>query len=392
MKSHIKQLMYVVESGSFYEVANEILRSVDDPVITAKCAEIASHREPGGRYYQAKLWAKTVSLVKASESRNILLRSICTQLGIKPSKANTLAFQGRAINAVERKSKSAPLVLRKLPTAVFDHASRQKEKAPEYLRKAIAVTKRNPTATVTTIHNRWCENNGNIKENLDIIKPSDWWAFGHPKWRQDGDFLGSIPGEIYANALYYFAPRKGIVVDAMAGSGMLKRVYNDRKLWQKDSNFELKIYLFDLHPKKPFIKKHDSTKPLPVKADWIFLDPPYFGQSNHLYDGKLAQASDYEGYIATIREIICAMAKSLNPKGRLCVLVPKWSGRKKSDPNHDIPADVLAIARAAGLSWIDTAFVSRGRQQEPGSATKNNSAKNQRRMRSDTCVLNVFEK
>lgn len=392
MRNPTERLLRVVESESFYATADEIIKNADDPLTTAKCAEIASHREPGGRYYQAKLWAKAVSLIKASENRNGLLRSICTQLGVKPARTNALAFQGQMINAVERKSKFASQALRKLPVAAFDHALRQKEKAPEYLRHAVAVMKQSPTATVTTIHNRWCENNGSIKENLDIIKPSDWWAFGRPKWRQEENFPGSIPGEIYANALYYFAPQKGIAVDPMAGSGMLKRVHSDRKLWQKNSNFELKVYLFDLHPKKSFIKKHDATKPLPIKADWIFLDPPYFGQSNHLYDGKLAQASNYDGYISAIREIIFAMAKSLSPKGRLCIFVPKWSGQNQSNPNHDVPADVAAIAKAAGLRWIDAAFVSRGRQQEPGSATKNNSAKSKRRMRSDTCVLNVFEK
>jgi hypothetical protein len=86
-----------------------------------------------------------------------------------------------------------------------------------------------------------CQKNGSIKANLDIIKPSDWWAFSHPKWRKEEDFPGSIPGEIYTNALYYFAPQSGIAVDPMAGRGMLKRVYDDRDRWQKDSNFELKI-------------------------------------------------------------------------------------------------------------------------------------------------------
>jgi len=391
MKDLANRLLHVVESESFYAVVDQILKNVEDPLFTAKCAEIASRREPGGRYYQTKLWAKTVGLIKI-QSKNGLLRSICTQLGVKPARANALALQGQAINAVERKSKSAPNVLRKLPATIFDQALRQKVRAPEYLRNAVKVLKKDSAATVTAIHNHWCEHNGAIKDNLDIIKPSDWWAFGRPKWRQEKDFPGSIPGEIYANALYYFAPQKGVAVDPMAGSGMLRRVYRGRKLWQKDSNFELRLHLFDLHPKKPFIKKHDATKPLPIKADWIFLDPPYFGQSTHLYNGSLAQVNDYGDYLAVLREIIFAMANSLNPKGRLCVLVPKWSGQKPSDPNRDMPADVVAMARGADLRWIDTAFVSRGRQQEPGSATKNNFAKNQRRMRSDTCVLSVFEK
>jgi Rha family phage regulatory protein len=67
------------------------------------------------------------------------------------------------------------------------------------------------------------------KQEFDIIKPSNWWGFGQPKYRMEEAFPGSIPGEVYANALYYFAPLCGKVADIMAGSGMLKRVYDDRK-------------------------------------------------------------------------------------------------------------------------------------------------------------------
>jgi hypothetical protein len=267
-----------------------------------------------------------------------------------------------------------------------------RERAKDYLIEAVEFLEINPEATHTQVHRNWCQKNGSIKANLDIIKPSDWWALSHPKWRKEEDFSGSIPGEVYANALYYFAPRSGIAVDPMAGSGMLKRVYDDRDRWQKDSDFKLKIKLFDVCPRRRFIKKHDARTPLPLKADWIFIDPSYYGQSSHLFDDQLASAKDYDSYLAVMEEIVSALAKSLNPNGRLCIFLPKWSGLRPEDPNHDIPSDVSAMAIACGLNWLDTTYVSRGRQQEPGSATKNNTAKRDRRMRSDTCVLNVFEK
>ena len=51
------------------------------------------------------------------------------------------------------------------------------------------------------------------KQELDIIKPSNWWGFGCPKYRMEEAFPGSIPGEVYANALYYFAPYTGKIAD-----------------------------------------------------------------------------------------------------------------------------------------------------------------------------------
>ena len=135
-----------------------------------------------------------------------------------------------------------------------------------------------------------------------------------------------------------------------------------------------------------------QKKPLPIKADWIFLDPPYFGQSSHLFKDEFALSKDKNHYLSLLEEVIEAMAESLNPNGKLCIFLPKWSGTLPEDPNSNIPADAYAFAIESGLHWIDTTFVSRGRQQNPGSAIQNNIAKRDRRMRSDTCVLNVFEK
>lgn len=392
---HILDDFYsAVDTREFYDLAEAVLDEIEDPNDVVKCAEVASKRQPGGAFYRAKLWAKISYLLEEignEKKQNLEFRQLCELVGLDPNKAKGYMIQGKAIESVE-KAFINTRNLREAPPALFQYAQRQKDKAGEYLIEAAKIFEKKSSATPTQIHREWCHQNGSIKANLDIIKPSDWWAFGHPKWRKEDDFPGSIPGEIYANALYYFAPKTGIAVDAMAGSGIFKRVYDDRDRWQKDSAFDLEIRLFDLHPCRNFIQKHDARKPLPIKADWIFIDPPYFGQSNHLFDVDLAAARDYTEYLELLKEVIVALTDSLFPSGKLCIFLPKWSGLKPGNPNYDVPADTYSLAIEAGLHWIDAAFVSRARQQEPGSALKNNAAKRDRRMRSDTCVLNVFEK
>jgi len=380
----------IVDSDSFFGVADNILGAIKDFRCLAECAELARRREPGGAYYRAKFWKRSHDLLKEEADGKKCFSLICKELQVPPSKARSCVEQGEAISVAEIAVSNK--ALRRAPLAVFENALRCQNKSSQYLMRAAIRLEVDPDTTARQLHNNWCEINGSIKSNLDIIKPSDWWAFSHPKWRQEDNFPGSIPGEIYANALYYFAPQIGVVVDAMAGSGMLQRVYDDRERWQKEMDFDLDIHLFDLYPRREYIRCHDARNPLPVAADWIFLDPPYFGQSSHLYDGDLALATNYAEYIQIMQKIVEAMAYSLKPKGRLCLFLPKWSGLKQDDPNHNIPSDVSSLAVQAGLTWIDVAFVSRGRQQEPGSALKNISAKRIRRMRSDTCVLNVFEK
>lgn len=390
----ISHFYSVVDSEIFHDTASSVLTQIKNPQDLVKCAELASRRQPGGAFYRAKFWAMTVKMLTPNgnqQKQNSEFARLCSKAGIHPTTAKGYVIQGQAIESLEKACIST-VNLREAPPELFKFAQRQKERASEYLIEAAKILENNPKATPTKIHKEWCQKNGSREANLDIIKPSDWWAFGHPKWRKEADFTGSIPGEVYANALYYFAPRTGIAIDPMTGSGMLKRVYDDRDRWQKDSVFNLDIHLFDLHPRRDFINKHDARKPLPIKADWIFIDPPYFGQSNHLFDGDLASAKDYGEYLALMKEVITALSISLNPGGRLCIFLPKWSGFRPEDPNHDVPSGVYSLAIKAELQWIDAAFVSRGRQQEPGSATKNNIAKRDRRMRSDTCVLNVFEK
>lgn len=390
----LSKFQSAVDNKSFYNIANQIFSQVVDPLELVKCAESSSKREPGGAFYRAKFWAKTAQVLSFQEENNpdgLKFKTLCNQVGVNSKTAKGYVMQGQAIIEIEDSGTNTDN-LRATSPAFFQYAQKQKDRIKDYLIEAIEFLTTNSTATHTQIHRNWCKKHGGIKANLDIIKPSDWWAFSHPKWRKDEDFLGSIPGEIYANALYYFAPKRGVAVDAMAGSGMLKRVYDDRERWQKDSDFNLKIHLFDLKPCRSFIKKHDARKPLPLKADWIFIDPPYYGQSSHLFSDPLASVKEYDEYLALMKEVITSLAKSLNPDGKLCVFLPKWSGFKAEDLNYNVPSDIAEIAIVCGLNWIETAYVSRGRQQEQGSANKNNMAKRDRRMRSDTCVLNVFEK
>lgn len=231
---------------------------------------------------------------------------------------------------------------------------------------------------------------------IDIIKPSDWWSFGVPRWQKEG-FDGSIPGEIYANALYYFAPKRGVAVDAMGGSGTLRRVYDDRDRWQKDSGFNLDVYLFDKHPREPFatkynIRQHDIQEhPLDFRADWLFIDPPYFKAANGYYDGDLSQMTDYGKYLAYMGAILFNVYLSLNPGGVFCLFLPPFVDASEFiQPYIDIPSDMVGKARSIGFELIRRCYVNRAIQQHPDAGSTNNKAKAMRMMKSDTCELIVL--
>ena len=235
------------------------------------------------------------------------------------------------------------------------------------------------------------------KQELDIIKPSNWWGFGCPKYRMEEAFPGSIPGEVYANALYYFAPQTGKIADIMAGSGMLRRVYDDRKRWQKELTFDLNVQLYDLHPREPFasrygIIQHDATIPLPECVNWIFFDPPYFGQSNHLYHGELAQTTDYQAYCLLLEQVIASAKASLIENGTLCVFVTPYIALNGHTVIYDTPLDIIRMATTQGFRVRQRIYVNRGEQQRSYSGKTNLKAKRLRQVFSDACELLVFIK
>lgn len=281
------------------------------------------------------------------------------------------------------------------PTVLLEIARIQD---PERRRTVIRMmSSENAPASVKEAVRRYRMEKGEIQPELDIIKPSNWWSFGCPKWRQE-DFRGSIPGEIYANALYYFAPEQGVAADGMAGSGMLRRVYEDRHLWQKERRLALDIRLYDLYPKEPWaskygIQRHDMTTPLPEPVDWLFIDPPYFRIAADFLEGELAKTQDYGRYCELMRRVIEAARDSLRPGGVFCLFVAPYADiTDPESPFIDVPADMYRIAIESGLRLVFRAYVSRGEQQRRAAGMMNLKAKRMRRMFCDVCELLVFQR
>lgn len=238
-------LREMAQNDPVIQASAEILRASTDPFELAKCAELISGRLPGGPFFRARLWGKTGHLVAPNGFLNgscERFAEVCMHTSISRGAAKQQVLLGEAIRDLEAAGQSLS-GLRTADAQVFTHAAGQRKHATTYLLFANHLLREQPSLTSRSIHLHWCKQYGSRQDNLDIIKPSDWWAFSRPKWRRDPHFPGSIPGEVYANALYYFSPREGIAVDAMAGSGMLCRVYQDRSLWQKDSAFKLCAFI-----------------------------------------------------------------------------------------------------------------------------------------------------
>lgn len=126
-------------------------------------------------------------------------------------------------------------------------------------------------------------------KHLDYApKPWDVWNY-----RRDDvyglEYPGSIPAGIVFNTLYFYTEEGDLVVDPMAGGGVVGDVC-------KAVNRE--YMMFDINPGRDDIVQHDLNDGFPVAdADLVFLDPPYYKKMEKEYGEESISSLDRESYL-----------------------------------------------------------------------------------------------
>ncbi|MBW2647961.1 MAG: MerR family transcriptional regulator [Deltaproteobacteria bacterium] len=116
------------------------------------------------------------------------------------------------------------------------------------------------------------------------LRTWDQWNFNECDERFGDDWPGRIPAQLVAHTLYYFTKPGDLILDPMAGGGVVSDVC---------LLFERKCQSFDLALKdnRPEIEYHhwDPQKwtwPITKKPDLIFFDPPYYTKKDKEYAKK----------------------------------------------------------------------------------------------------------
>lgn len=237
-----------------------------------------------------------------------------------------------------------------------------------------------------------------------IIKPSDNWNFATVAYErvpveEDLKSHGYIPGDIYANCFWYYAPDGGQICDLMAGSGQALRVYEDRERWGRGRDLSFTLRLFDRFPRGPYrdhIEKLDATGGLPAgyHPDYIFMDVPYFQMVAGAYSADPDDIAnmDLPAWGEAMQQVAAACATAQHP-GSLCtVMAPNTADW---DAGRIMVCDLIRQWwTAAGYALHDIAYSTRRIQQaqNPTMASTNNKAKRTRVMLSDIAELQTFKK
>ena len=323
--------------------------------------------EQGHRIYEARQ--------SLSEKRYL---EVLAKVGVTPRDARMLSAIGRHLHPVMESNNTLrfPYRIRTL-TSLSDISSEALATAAESGRIHPAMTE--PEAR---------ELRGSDSPRLpSVIRPTDNWNFATLRWpRIDGwEGHGYIPGDLYANCLWYYAREGDTVLDPMAGSGMMLKVWEERADWAEEESRDISIELSDLVPRGLYadqIQACDLLEEAPVEeADYIIIDPPYYGLVNSQYSelpNDLANM-DPQGWVDAMKGIAKRFKETQPDSGRCTVIVPN---HRNINTGQRIlfPEIVRRVFQEAGYSLYDTVYSSRRTQQRQGRemGILNNRARRQR--------------
>jgi len=153
------------------------------------------------------------------------------------------------------------------------------------------------------------------------LRAWDNWYFNDVDHRFGDPWPGRIPAQLVAHALFYFTRQNDLVLDPMAGGGVVADVclaFN-RQCWSFDlldrvkTRPEIETFLWD---------PENLAWPLPTgkKPDLIFFDPPYFKKmAAHYKKGSISDFSKPQ-YLSFFKNIFSLMREQSKPSTLMAFL------------------------------------------------------------------------
>lgn len=241
---------------------------------------------------------------------------------------------------------------------------------------------------------------GQEPEFSPIIKPSDNWNFSNvafERLEENDHSHGYIPGDIYANCLWYYTSDGARVAAPMAGSGQIIKVWESRAQWMVGDQWEIDLHCFDLSPRGRYadrIQRNDLRHGLPIQdVDYIVMDIPYYGM-------VVGQYSDSPDDVANMN--LDYWLDAMSRVARSCAAAQVFTGLcSVVTPNYrdvvsgqiiPVTSFVEQVFVGAGYVLHDKAYASRRIQQaqNAGMARMNSMAKKNKVMLTDMAEILTF--
>ncbi|HEV8537367.1 MAG TPA: DNA methyltransferase [Bacteroidota bacterium] len=189
------------------------------------------------------------------------------------------------------------------------------------------------------------------------LRERNVWTFETPDPRfGKPNFKGRIPGQIVANALYYFTKPGDYVLDPFGGSGTLGDVIDSVPHFQ-----DRKYKMYDVSPIDDRIVRNNILQMgLPEQTgtvDYVFLDPPAeYMQKDSTSDFGLSLEAIKADFVLKFKGIVRECARVLKSGGKVSIVVePAFS----VNDFIDFPHETIQLFRELGFKQIGKAYLPR---------------------------------
>lgn len=187
------------------------------------------------------------------------------------------------------------------------------------------------------------------------LKERNIWSFEmpDPRFGKPG-FKGRLPGQVIANALFFYTEPGWVVVDPMAGSGTLGDVvatiphFNNRT-----------AIMYDIEPSDERIRRANILQTgIPEQSgtvDYVFFDPPaeYYPKAE---SSDFSVAAAKAETMMKLKTLVREGMRILKPKGRLSIVVEPTIG---SFGFIDFPFEVTAVMKELNMKQIGKVYLPR---------------------------------
>jgi transcriptional regulator with XRE-family HTH domain len=185
------------------------------------------------------------------------------------------------------------------------------------------------------------------------LRTWDQWYFNNCDEQFGDDWPGRIPAQLIAHTLYYFTKPGDLVLDPMAGGGVVPDtcLVFERKCQAFDLAAQ---YKKDKQDKRPEIEYHHwepqkEIWPVTKKPDLIFFDPPYYTKKKKEYEQKankdIPSISSYtkKDYIKFFKDYFTLAHKNTKPTTTLAFLNADWRDFESTPAAEEKPDNAITI-------------------------------------------------
>lgn len=218
------------------------------------------------------------------------------------------------------------------------------------------------------------------------LKERNVWSFDtpDPRFGKSG-YKGRLPGQVIANALFYYTEPGWFIVDPMAGSGTTGDVIGSIPYF---GNRTIKMY--DIEPSDERIQRANILQTgIPEQSgtvDYVFLDPPsdFYPKAG---DSDFSVSAARAETMMKLKTIAREGVRILKSKGRLSIVVEPTVGNFGF---IDFPFEVASVMKELAMKPVGKVYLTR--RGDSAKVRAHTSTEGPKPMSSECRELLTFEK